>query len=339
MAGDLRPVRLAGIDIGTNTVLLLVAEIGPDGRLAALAEEQETPRLGRELDASGRIHTAGFSMLAAVLGRYREIALSHGVERITACATSAVRNATNRDELLAYVLENIGVAIEVIDGPTEAELTFRGALSGPAGLPADPAVLDIGGGSTELSYARRGATNGGRAVTRVSMEIGSVRLTERYLRHSPPLPGEVASARTRILEELAQVVNTGFEYYTLIGVAGTATTLAGLNLGLPVFVREAIDGCRISAAEIHAMTRRLLSLDAGAIRSLSGLTAGREDILAAGSLILSTVVEHLGFRGMQVSTRGLRHGIVLREWERLRGGSDDQPRGPGQPGGGKSPGT
>ncbi len=321
MAGDLRPVRLAGIDIGTNTVLLLVAEIAPRGRVTPLAEEQEMPRLGTDVDSTGKIRAAGFDTLGLVLNRYRAIALSHGVTRITACATSAVRNASNREELLRYIREAAGIHIEVIDGATEADLTFRGVLSGPGGDWTDPAVLDIGGGSTELCYAQRGATNGNRTLTRVSMEIGSVRLTERYLRHSPPLAAEIATARARIVEEIAQIVNTGFGYYALIAVAGTATTLAGLHLGLPGFDRERIDGCGIPAGAVHAMASRLLGMDAGAIRSLSDMTAGREDILPAGALILSTIVNHFGFQGISVSTRGLRYGIVLRDWERLGGGA------------------
>ncbi|HLF14412.1 MAG TPA: Ppx/GppA phosphatase family protein [Bacteroidota bacterium] len=309
-------MRLAGIDIGTNTVLLLVAEIGAGGRVTALAEEQEIPRLGRDVDRSGKISAAGFEALGLALNRYRAIALSHGVTRITACATSAVRDASNREDLLGYIRGAAGMDIEVIDGATEADLTFRGVLSGREGDWADPAVLDIGGGSTELCYARRGATDGDRTLTRVSMEIGSVRLTERFFRHSHPLAGEIATARAWIVEELARIVNPGFGDCTLIAVAGTATTLAGLHLGLPEFNPAKIDGCRIPAGAVRAMASRLFSMNAGAIRALSTMTAGREDILAAGALILSTIVDHFGVREIRVSTRGLRYGIVLREWKR-----------------------
>lgn len=319
MAGDLRPVRIAGIDIGTNTALLLVADVDAAGRITTLAEAQETPRLGRDVDRSGRIAPAGFEKLAAVLDGYSEISRSHGAERIVACATSAVRDAGNREELLAFIRERCRIGIEVIDGATEALLTYRGALTGPSAGVQDPVVLDIGGGSTELCHAPRGATNGGRILTAVSLDIGSVRLTERYFRHSPPLPEEVAAARDRITEDLAQVVNPGFGHYALVAVAGTATTLAGLHLGLDAFDREKIDGCAIPAQVVHAMAARLLSMDAAGIGALSGLTAGREDILAAGALILSAIAGHFGFRDVRVSTRGLRHGIVLREWERAAG--------------------
>ncbi len=321
MAGDRRAVTLAAIDIGTNTVLLLVATVDAAGRVVTLADEVETPRLGREVDASGTILPGGIAALESIVARYAATARSLGAGRIAACATSAVRDAANREELRGRIRGATGVEIEVIDGATEADLTFRGALSGPGSAWKDPAVLDIGGGSTELCYARRGATNGDRKLTAVSLSIGSVRLTERYFRHSPPLDGEVASARTRILEELAPVINAGFGDYTLVAVAGTATTIAGLHLGLPDFDREKIDGCTLPPEAVHAHASRLLSMETGTIRALSPMTAGRADILPAGALILSSIVGHFRFRDIRVSTRGLRHGIVLREWKQMGGGS------------------
>ncbi len=321
MAGHLRPVRLAGIDIGTNTVLLLVAEVDPSGQLTLLTEELATPRLGRNLGGYGDIRPAAFEELGAILKRYRDIAASYEAVRVVACATSAVRRASNAEALLDYVRETVGMEVEVIDGATEADLTFRGVVSGAGSLWPDPAVLDIGGGSTELCYARRGATNGDRILTRTSLEIGSVRLSERHLRHSPPHAGEIATARAVIIEELSQVTNPGFGYYTLVAVAGTATTAAAIHLGLAEFDGGKIDGCAIPADDVHAISSRLLTMDAAAIRSLWAVTAGREDIIAAGGLILSTIVDHFGFRSIRVSVRGLRYGIVLREWKRLTGGT------------------
>ena len=310
---------LASIDIGTNTVLLLVAEVDDRGWITILAEEQETPRLGRDVDRSGRIATEAVGRLASVVDRFAQTARRHGAASIAACATSAVRDAVNRAELLEEVREASGVTIEVIDGAAEALLTYRGALSGPTAVVSDPVVIDIGGGSTEFCHAPRGAVNGGRILTAESLDIGSVRLTERYFRHSPPLPPEVESARARIVEDLAQVRNPGFGYYTPVAVAGTATTLGGLHLGLGAFERERIDGCTIPAGAVHGMAARLLEMNAAAVGELSPLTQGREDILAAGALILSEIVAHFGFREVRVSTRGLRYGIVLREWERGSG--------------------
>lgn len=320
MAGDLRPVRIAAIDVGTNTVLLLVAEIAPDGSIEPIAEAQETPRLGRDVDRSGRIAPGAFGRLAGIIERYASIARAHGADRIAACGTSALRGAVNGPELVAHVMDACGIGIEVIDGATEAALSWRGAVTGPIAAAPDPLVLDIGGGSTEFCYAARGATNGGRRPISLSLDIGSVRLTERCFRTLPPGTAAIEAARTLLVEELAQVRNPGFSEYTLVAVAGTATTLAGLHLGLREYDRIRIDGCAMPAAAVHAAAARLLLMDAASIRSLSGMTAGREDILPAGALILSTIVDHFGFREIRVSARGLRYGIALREWERTGGG-------------------
>jgi len=312
-------MKIAGIDVGTNTVLLLVAEIDAAGEITVLAEGHDMPRLGRNVDRSGRIEEAGVERLAETLRRYAEIARSHGAEIVRACATSAMRDARNREEILDAVERRCGIRIEVIDGSTEALLTFRGALTGPSGRVRDPVVIDIGGGSTELCHAPYRSTNGGRRLTAMSLDIGSVRLTERFFRHAPPQRAEIDAARARITEDLAQVVNPGFGHFTLVAVSGTPVTLAAIHLGLDEFDNDRIDGCAIPGNAVHALAARLLSMDRASVRGLSRLTEGREDILAAGALILSTVADHFGFREVRVSTRGLRYGIVLREWERRTG--------------------
>lgn len=312
-------MRVAAIDIGTNTVLLLVADIDADGRIEHLLDLQETPRLGRHLDASGRILPAGIDALCDILRDYVRRAREAGAGSIAACATSAARTAANRADLLEAVRRSPGIEIEVIDGDLEAQLTWEGVLGG-GGVPAgEVAVVDVGGGSTELSWSPPGAGNGKRTPLRTSLEIGSVRITERHLRGAPPLPGEVEAARARVVEELAPVRNPGFDRYALVAVAGTATTVAAIRLGLAHFDREAIDGCSISRADLRAVTARLLGLDPAGVGALTPLAAGREDILAGGALILSTIADHFRFREVRISTRGLRHGIALREWRRLRG--------------------
>ena len=315
MAGDLRRMKIAAIDIGTNTLLLLVAEIDDGGRLTVLAEEQETPRLGRNVDATGRLDSAVFPVAASVLDRYLRAASSLGVDRVTAVATSALRNAANSDEFISKVKIATGLGIRVIGGDEESELTYLGAASGLDPGDGEPVVLDIGGGSTEICYRYPGRVNGGRGLKRYSFGIGSVGITERYFRDIPPTAAQIRTARTHVIEELSDVVNTGFPGYTPVGVAGTATTLAGLLLGLDTYDREAIDGLRLSREKLSAITSRLLGSTPAEIRAMSGLTAGREDILAAGALILSTVAEHFGFLSVRVSTRGLRYGMVIREWE------------------------
>ncbi len=311
-------MRVAAIDIGTNTILLLVAEIDGEGRMTVLAEEQETPRLGRSVDATGRLDPAVGPAVTSILDRYRRIAASHGADRVIACATSALRDATNRGDFIDKVKLSTGIGIEVITGEEESELTYTGAAGALAPADGDPVVLDVGGGSTEFCFRRPGRLNGGRALERYSLDIGSVRIAERYFRTSPPDRAQVASARRWIVEEIGAVVNPGFSAYTLVAVAGTATTLAGLLLGLDRYDREAIEGFRLSGEKLSSVGARLLASTPREILAMSPLAAGREDILAAGVLILSTVSEHFRFPSIRVSTRGLRYGIAFREWERGR---------------------
>ncbi len=311
-------MKVAAIDIGTNTILLLVAEIDGGGRITVLAEEQETPRLGRSVDATGRLDPAAGPGVTAILDRYRRIASSHGVDRVVACATSAFRDATNRAEFIDRVKLSTGIGIEVITGEEESELTYAGAAGALGPADGDPVVLDIGGGSTEFCYRRPGRLNGGRALQRYSLDIGSVRITERFFRESPPDRAQISSAKRWIIEEIGAVANPGFSAYTLVAVAGTATTLAGLLMGLDRYDREAIEGFRLSGEKLSSVGERLLASTPREILAMSPMAAGREDILAAGALILSTVAEHFRFPFIRVSTRGLRYGIAVREWERSR---------------------
>jgi exopolyphosphatase/guanosine-5'-triphosphate,3'-diphosphate pyrophosphatase len=311
-------MKIAAIDVGTNTILLLVAEIDAAGRVTVLAEEQQAPRLGRRVDATGRLDHAVFPAVTSILDGYLRTASSHGADRVVACATSAVRDAVNREEFISKVKLSTGLGIRVIGGAEESELTYAGAVSGLGPGEGEAVVLDIGGGSTEICYRRPGRTNGGPGLMRYSLDIGSVRITERYFTESPPAAAGIATARERILEELAQVANTGLSGYTLVGVAGTATTMAGILLGLGKYDREAIEGFRMSREKLATVTARLLGSTPAGILAMSPMAAGREDILAAGALILSTVAEHFRFPGIRVSTRGLRYGIAIREWERER---------------------
>jgi len=321
-------MRVASIDIGTNSILLLVAEFDAAGGLTVLAEEEETPRIGRRVDDTGRIDTGVFPVVTSILDRYLRRASDLGADRVAACATSAVRDAVNRHEIVDRVRLATGIVIRVITGIEESELTYIGAGSGLPPGAGDPIVLDIGGGSTELCYRQRGQVNGGRGLKRYSFDVGSVRLSERFFREVPAGRDRIESARMRVLEDLAEVVNTGFSGYALVGVSGTVTTLAALLLGLDVFDGAAIEGFMLSREKLSPLCARLLSSAPGEIRAMSGVTAGREDILGAGALILLTVMEHFGFPAVRVSTRGLRYGIAVREWERWREERD----GPGKPG-------
>jgi exopolyphosphatase/guanosine-5'-triphosphate,3'-diphosphate pyrophosphatase len=272
------------------------------------------PRMGRDVDARGEISVKMFDRIAWILNEYKALSVQLRCDRIAAVATSAVRDAANQRAFLDYLKSATGIAVEVLSGQEEAEWSYVGALNGLTGVRPPLAVVDVGGGSTELTFGTQG--NGHAHLQHISTQLGSVRLTERSLKHAPPLPEEIDSARRLIIEEWAQVRNPGFHAYGLVGVAGTATTLAALDLGLQTFEVERISGHRMAAASVVGWCRRLCSMTPDGIRALSATAEGRADILAAGALILAETMQLFGFPELTVSERGLRYGIAVREARR-----------------------
>lgn len=311
-------MKIAAVDLGTNTCLLLIAEITRSGTIRPLHQEQRLPRLGTSVDGTGVIHSDAADRIASVLREYLEISKKHGITSLTVCATSALRDARNAREFIDSVKRSTGVLIEVISGEEEALLTYKGALSGLPPTDEDLLVLDIGGGSTELSFPIPGTRNGSTKLEHYSFQIGAVRITERMLKHSPPLPAELASARELILEELAPVRNPGFERFAAVGVAGTVTTLACLDQRLPAFDLGQVTGYGLSYDSVARWLGRLARMSGPEIASLSLATEGRADILTAGVLILHEVMSVFRLRSIRASERGLRYGIALREWTRKK---------------------
>lgn len=311
-------MRIAAIDIGTNTVLLLVADIDEGGTIRPVAHFQRFPRLGKDVDKTGSISRDAFDRLVSVLDEYKTIARGLMTERIVACATSAVRDAANREDLLEYLKSKTGIIPEVLTGADEALLTFRGAISGLPITERPRAVIDVGGGSTEISYWTAPADRGGH-LHRVSLQIGSLRLTERFFRGNPPTRDELRAASEYIGAELSKLAPNELGGSLLVGVAGTATTLACLDQGLKDFETDKVRGYILSREKIGHWQLRLSGMTAQEIRALSRATEGRADILTAGVLILHESMERLGWWEMAVSERGLRYGLVLREWETASG--------------------
>lgn len=295
-------MRIAAVDIGTNTVLLLVAEIA-GGRITPLLEAQRLPRIGRGVAASGTLSGGALAALTAILREYSAASLDAGAVSLTACATSPLRDASNSVWFIGETERETGVRIEVLTGREEALLTHAGAVSNRG--PGPWAVVDIGGGSTEII-----APGGDGGVDAQSLQLGAVRLTERYFRHTPALPEEIRAARGEIDELLAAVPPA--EGARLLGVAGTATTLAALDAGIPAFDAGIVDGYLLGAGRIAAWCETLAGLTPGEILGRCAAAAGREDILAAGALILDGVARRLRCDSVTVSVRGLRYGIALR---------------------------
>ena len=304
-------MRLAAIDIGTNTVLLLVADVSEKGEIETLAYEQRLPRLGRGVDEHNNVSRDAMEAVAKVLMEYRAIYTSFNVEKVIPCGTSAVRDAHNRDQFLAHIKATTGLHVHALSGEEEALLTYRGALSGIPELDKNATVIDIGGGSTEVIVGDSKSIH-----ARLSLDIGSVRLTERYLKHSPPDTDELEHTARAIQLQFDRLSDFEFGGTTLVGVAGTVTTVAALAQGLTSFELSKIAGYQLSKDSVNWVYRILRMKKAKQIRELSGVTEGRADVLFAGVLIFQEFLGRFKFDGIIVSERGVRYGLVVREWER-----------------------
>ncbi len=311
-------MRFSAIDIGTNTILLLVADIDEDGVINTVAQEQRLPRLGKNVDERKRINRQAFVNANEIIREYLGISEKLGSSTTIACATSALRDASNKNEFISFIKQETTIDIEIINGDDEALWTYRGALSGFPDISRNTAVIDIGGGSTEMSFPVPGGHNGIHGLHRFSLQLGAVRLKERYFKHDPPRPTELDSAVSFILEELSQVSNPGFGDYELIGVAGTVTTLSCLDQQLAEFDIRKVSGYKFSRQRVVDWSHKLSLMASNEVGSLSNTTSGREDILSAGVLILAESMKLFGFQSLLVSERGLRYGLILREWEKMK---------------------
>lgn len=300
-------MRFAAIDIGTNTILMLIADVLSDGSLSIVADEHRIARLGKGVDAHGVIQPETFARVRATLTDLKAISDSKTSDSIVACGTSALRDASNRGEFLNYIKSHLGISIRILNGDEEAKLTYIGAISGL--LRQSPrshfAVLDIGGGSTEIVTGI-----GPTIAAALSFDIGSVRLTERILKKSPPDDAAIDEATHLVREQLRNTIP--FRIATkLIGVAGTLTTLAAIDLKLMNFDRTKVDGHVLSATVIDALYHELKPLNLDELRAYPQIHPFRADILLAGTIILREALRAIGGSEIVVSDRGLRYGLII----------------------------
>ena len=298
------------IDIGTNTILMVTVDASADGSMRVIGDEHAIARLGRGVDASRRILPETIDRLEEFLREYRRIAESHGAEQIVAFGTSALRDAVNRDELIAAMRQRVGVEIEVLSGDDEAVWTYRGALLG-LGINGASAVLDIGGGSTELAVG-----DSERVTSAQSMDVGAVRITERYFPSLPPSGEQLHEAQAWAAAQVARFAPLPAST-TLVGVAGTVTTLGAMAAGLERFDADELNGTRLDRATIETYIEQLSRLTHDETAAIPQIAAGRADIILGGALILAATLDHLGAPGIVVSTRGVRYGVALREAAKL----------------------
>lgn len=299
--------RVAAVDCGTNSIRLLIADVDGD-RLTDVVRRLEVVRLGQGVDRTGRLAPAALERTRVAMRSYAADIRRAGVERVRLVATSATRDAVNCDEFAADVRSILGVDPEVVTGDEEAALSFDGAVGALGdGLPAPYLVLDIGGGSTEFVL-------GDRAVEAArSVDIGCVRLTERHFTADPPSAESVAAAVADIDGALSVVAETVplSRARTLIGLAGTVTTVAAIALELPAYDPERIHHARIAVEAVREVTDRLLAMGHGERAALPVMHPGRVDVIGAGALILATVTDRLGFAEVVVSEADILDGIAL----------------------------
>ncbi|RZA09444.1 MAG: Ppx/GppA family phosphatase [Proteobacteria bacterium] len=299
----------AGIDIGTNTILLLVAEVnGAD--IKVLEDHVRVVRLGQGVDKNRAFHPDALDRARATFAEYRGILDRYPGVDLRAVATSGSRDAKNSPEFFREVEERFGIRVNVISGEEEALLSFRGALPEGSADPRTIAVLDIGGGSTEIVGLRPGA-NGD--LFRHSFDMGCVRLSERFLKSDPALASEIQELQNFIaggLDEKGGVLKE-LEGKNLVGVAGTVTYLAAAHLGLSKFDVERVQGTYLSREALAGLIDRFAPLSAAERLGLGGMDKGRADVILAGAYILQAVLEKTGLPGLTASVRGLRYGAVL----------------------------
>lgn len=297
--------RVAAIDCGTNSIRLLIADI-TGGNFREIYRTMEIVRLGQGVDKNKAFHPDALDRTLKATALFAEEIARRGVERMRFCATSATRDASNRELFIDGVKALLGVAPEVISGEEEAALSFKGATKELRGVGAPYLVIDIGGGSTEFVFGSE------RVDFAKSQNIGCVRMSERHFSSIPPQAEEIAGAKADIDEAIkgaAEIVPIT-EAKTLIAVAGTATTVAAAALGLSIYDRHSIHLSRISAEKTHQVSEMFLSLNRDEIAALGYMHPGRVDVIGAGSLVLSRIMALTGAKEFVASESDILDGMA-----------------------------
>jgi exopolyphosphatase/guanosine-5'-triphosphate,3'-diphosphate pyrophosphatase len=304
-------VRVAGVDCGTNSIRLLVADVGASGQLSDVVREMRIVRLGEGVDETGRLAPEALERTRAALADYADTIRTLGAQRVRMVATSATRDAANRDEFTAMVEDELGVAPEVITGHEEAALSFAGAASVLGHVDGPLLVVDIGGGSTELVRGSHASVVGD--LRSYSMDVGCVRMTERHLRCDPPTADQI-EATVKDVSAAAEVARLHVRLdsdATFVGVAGTVTTIAAIALSLDSYDADVIHGSRITTGQVHDVTDRLLRMTHMERAALPVMHPGRVDVIGGGALVLRTLVDMTGVDSVIASEHDILDGIAL----------------------------
>ena len=298
-------MRVGVVDCGTNSIRLLIADI-EGNNFREVDRQMQVVRLGQGVDETNQFHPDAISRTFAAIDLYAGKIARRGVEKIRFCATSATRDASNRQLFIDGVKERLGIEPEVISGDEEARLSFAGATREFNRTDGPFLVVDIGGGSTEFVFGTDSVESA------ISVNIGCVRMSERHFHSDPPTAGEVAIARSDIQNaiDIAAASVDIKSARTLVCVAGTATTVAAAALNLPEYDRHAIHLSRISADQVHAVSDRFLTMSRDERASLGYMHPGRVDVITAGSLVLSKIVKATGAKEFVASENDILDGMA-----------------------------
>ena len=301
--------RVAAVDCGTNSIRLLIADVDPDrATLSDVDRRMEIVRLGQGVDTTGRLAPEALDRTLKALRGYAGLIESRGAEAVRMVATSATRDAANADEFTRRVTEVLGTGPEVVGGDEEARLSFLGATAELGASVAAPyLVTDIGGGSTEFVLGQHG-----QVASALSVNVGCVRMTERHLRDDPPSRAQIAAATAdidRAIAQAAAVVDVS-RARTLVGLAGSVTTVAGVALDLPAYDPERLHHSRLAAAQVHQVTTRLLAQTRAERARIPVMHPGRIDVIGGGALILDRIMIRLGLAEVLVSEHDILDGIA-----------------------------
>jgi exopolyphosphatase/guanosine-5'-triphosphate,3'-diphosphate pyrophosphatase len=308
-------LRAAGVDCGTNSIRLLIADIS-DGRLRDVHRETRIVRLGQGVDATGQFAPEAIERTRAALVDYADLMRVHGVERVRMVATSAARDVTNRDVFFAMTADVLGGVLpgavaEVITGAEEAELSFRGAVGELDSARGPFVVVDLGGGSTEI------VLGAGEVVASYSADIGCVRLTERCLHSDPPTPQEVDAARQMVRDRLAPALRAVpvEQARTWVGLAGTMTTLSALAHDMTAYDAVAIHLSRVAGDDLLSVCESLIGMTRSQRAALPPMHEGRADVIGGGAIVVEELARELrtraGIDELTVSEHDILDGIVL----------------------------
>jgi exopolyphosphatase/guanosine-5'-triphosphate,3'-diphosphate pyrophosphatase len=307
--------RVAAIDCGTNSIRLLIADPPPsaDAPLVDVTRRMEIVRLGQGVDRTGRLAPAAIERTRVALAGYAASIRSAGATRVRMVATSATRDAANREDFHAMVVDTLGAEPEVVTGDEEARLSFGGAVRGLGPHPEARApylVVDIGGGSTEFVL---GSAGDDPSLAARSVDVGCVRLTERHLHGDPPAATEVAAAEAdvRAALDLVRAAVPVEKAGTLVGLAGSVTTVTALALGLPRYDSTKIHHATVTYDQVAVVARDLLAMPRSRRAALGPMHPGRVDVIGAGALILRVVMDELGTDAVIASEHDILDGIAL----------------------------